>query len=298
MWTSSGRQTLLWWPEALTLKHSQILFILLPTQFNSLGQFKTTSKLRITSWFIIHSQCPASCVEAKMRAPRPSAVARIIGHWRAAPAFSSNNELKTINKNIDAQLMESQFFGIQPQLPRFIEVNLRANGKPMWQMHQQCCPYKDCWEDMVVCCMCSHVSCGRLESHHSFHTVKVLQAPAMHAEQNRHTRESWYAGCNGSLKAQSANATCYEDCKLIVWGPGWKVRRGFWGRLEKGFGESSLTKEGVTTGFIGAWKVPKGREGGLKQIWTVSVKDGFKDGCAQTNDNICHPTVQEVKSQG
>lgn len=151
--------------------------------------------------------------------------------------------------------------------------------------------------DMVVCCMCSHVSRGRLESHHSFHTVKVLQAPAMHAEQNRHTRESWYAGCNGSLKAQSANATCYEDCKLIVWGPGWKVRRGFWGRPEKGFGESSLTKEGVTTGFIGAWKVPKGREGGLKQIWTVSVKDGFKDGCAQTNDNICHPTVQEVNSQ-
>lgn len=105
----------------MTPKHSQILFILLPTQFNSLGQFKTTSKMWITSWFIVHSQCPASCVEAKMRAPRPSAVARIIGHWRAAPAFS-------INKNIDAQLMESQFFGIQPQLPRFIEVNLRANG--------------------------------------------------------------------------------------------------------------------------------------------------------------------------
>lgn len=90
-----------------------IFYILLPTQFNSLGQFKTTSKMWITSWFIVHSQCPASCVEAKMRAPRPSAVARIIGHWRAAPAFSSTSEVKTINKSrsIDAQLMESQFLG-------------------------------------------------------------------------------------------------------------------------------------------------------------------------------------------
>ena len=272
MWTSSGRQTLLWWPETFT-----IFYILLPTQFNSLGQFKTTSKMWITSWFIVHSQCPASCVEAKMRAPRPSAVARIIGHWRAAPAFSSTREVKTINKSrsIDAQLMESQFFGIQPQLPRFIEVNLRANGKPMWQMHQQCCPYKDCWEDMAVCCMCSHVSCGRLESHHSFHTVKVLRAPAMHAEQNRHTRESWYASwLQRKLQGTVSKCKMLRRLQVDCLGSRVKSEKGVLRKAWKGVRRKEFDEGGGHNRFHrrlkgskGTWRWAEADLNGLSQKW-------------------------------
>ena len=141
-----------------------------------------------------------------MRAPRPSAVTRIIGHWRAAPAFSSNTKVKTMNKRRCPthrhKNLKSQILGIQPQLPRFIEANLRADGSRCDKCINIAVHTKIAGRTWLS------VACAPMSHAGGWKATTQFIAPAMQrAEGKRHTRESWYASWL-QCKPQRTVTTC------------------------------------------------------------------------------------------